>query len=216
MNSTLNSQNYIAKGNAPWFSNNWLDINKVISMNKLDSGTTVVCDGSVTDMTEMFRNCNELTSIDLSNFDASNVVYMSGMFYYCFRITALDLSNFDTSKVKDMGYMFYNCSNLTKLDLSSFDTSNVTEMSVMFSNCYELTTLDLSNFDTSNVKYMEGMFYNCTRLTTIKGVIDMKSCNDFNDMFKRCTKLKDVKIKNPPPDFEIISGLSKSQYTIVS
>ena len=190
MNSALKPQTYVAKGKAPWFSNNWLDINKVISMNKLDSGTTVVCDGSVTDTTEMFRNCNELTSIDLSNFDASNVVYMSGMFYYCFRITALDLSNFDTSKVKDMGYMFYNCSNLTKLDLSSFDTSNV--------------------------KYMEGMFYNCTRLTTIKGVIDMKSCNDFNDMFKRCTKLKDVKIKNPPQDFEIIGGLSKSQYTIVS
>ena len=183
-------QVFVAKGNAPWFSNNWLDINKVISMNKLDSETTVVCDGNVTDTTEMFHNCNELTSIDLSNFDTSNVVYMSGMFYYCFRITALDLSN--------------------------FDTSNVTEMPVMFSNCYELTTLDLSNFDTSNVKYMEGMFYNCTRLTTITGVIDMKSCNDFNDMFKRCTKLKDVKIKNPPPDFEIISGLSKSQYTIVS
>lgn len=50
MNSALKTQTYITKGNAPWFNNDWLDIDRVISMNKLDSGTTVVCDGSVTDM----------------------------------------------------------------------------------------------------------------------------------------------------------------------
>ena len=215
MNSALKTQTYVAKGDAPWFSNNWLDINKVISMNKLDSGTTVVCDGNVTNTTEMFSNCDELTSIDLSNFNTSKVVYMSGMFYYCFRITTLDLSNFDTSKVKFMNYMFYHCSDLTKLDLSNFDTSNVTGMSDMFGSCYNLTTLDLSNFDTSKVKDMECMFHNCPRLTTIKGIIDMKSCEEYRGMFKWCTKLKDVKIKNPPDNFEIISGLSKSQYTIV-
>ena len=157
-------QVFVAKGKAPWFSNNWLDINKVISMNKLDSGTTVVCDGSVTDTTEMFHNCNELTSIDLSNFDVSNVVYMSGMFYYCFRITALDLSNFDTS----------------------------------------------------NTVFMAWMFAGCEKLTTIKGVINMKSCEDCYNMFKNCPNLSGVKIKNPPSDFEAISGLSKSQYTVVS
>ena len=36
------------------------------------------------------------------------------------------------------------------------------------------------------------------------------------DMFDRCPKLRDVKIKNPPVDFEKYSRLSKSQYTVVS
>ena len=212
-------QVYVAKGKAPWFSNNWLDIDKVISMNKLDSGTTVICDGNVIDTTEMFRNCNELTSIDLSNFDASNVVYMSGMFYYCFRITALDLSNFDTSKVKDMGYMFYHCSNLTTLDLSSFDTSNVTEMIMMFEVCSKLTLLDISNFDTSNVTKMWRMFADCTSLTTIKGVINMKSCTNYDEIFYGCFNLKDVKIKNPPADtdwWKKAGFRSESQFTVVS
>ena len=44
----------------------------------------------------------------------------------------------------------------------------------------------------------------------------MKSCTDYKGMFAHCSKLKGVKIKNPPPDFESKTGLSSSQYTIVS
>ena len=44
----------------------------------------------------------------------------------------------------------------------------------------------------------------------------MKSCEYYEDMFYNCPKLKGVKIKNPPKDFEFLSGLSKSQYTVVS
>lgn len=111
--------------------------------------------------------------------------------------------------------MFWDCRNLTSIDLSGFDTSNVTDMRWMFNECYKLTTLDLSSFDTSKVKYMCAMFWGCNNLTTIKGVIDMKSCEFCDNMFKSCFNLKDVKIKNPPKYFERSSGLSESQYTIV-
>ena len=86
----------------------------------------------------------------------------------------------------------------------------------MFWECPKLTTIDLSNFDTSKVKDMHSMFDNCDSLTTIKGTIDMNSCVSYRDMFLNCPKLKGVKIKNPPADFESVSGLSKSQYTVVS
>ena len=169
----------------------------------------------VTDMSYMFINSN-LTSLDLSNFDTSNVTDMSRMFDGCPNLASLDLSNFNTSNVKDMTWMFENCANLVSLDLSNFNTSNVTEMGYMFDGCSNLTTLDLSDFDTSKVTYMNYMFFKCYNLTTIKGVIDMKSCTKYEGMFSNCPKLKDVKIKNPPADFESVSGLSKSQYTIVS
>ena len=141
---------------------------------------------------------------------------MSNMFNECSKLTSLYLSNFDTSKVENMDNMFGKCSSLTQLDLSNFNTSNVTNMSYMFNNCSKLTSLDLSNFNTSNVTDMGWMFYFCTNLTTIKGVIDMKSCTDYTNMFAHCSKLKGVKIKNPPKDFEFLSDLSSSQYTIVS
>ena len=240
----LKPQIYIAKGSAPWYTSStlWKDKDKVINTDESISGqATVTCKG-VTDMTTMFYGCSKLTSLDLSNFDTSNVTEMVGMlaecsglttlnvtnfdtskvinmnsmFSDCSKLTSLDVSNFNTSNVTDMGGMLAECSKLTSLDLSNFDTSNVTNMNGIFFYCSGLTSLDVSNFDTSNVTDMGSMFYNCGSLTTIKGVIDMKSCKDYRFMFAYCSKLKGVKIKNPPADFESKTGLSSSQYTIVS
>ena len=156
-------QIYVVKGKSPWYSIYW-DNCHVINIDGHTSGKAIVtCDGNITSTKVMFAVCRDLTSIDLS----------------------------------------------------SFDTSEVTTMCHMFEECNDLTKLNLSNFDTSKVKNMSYMFKNCYNLTTIKGVIDMKSCKWCTDMFKNCPKLKDVKIKNPPTEFnEHWVGLSKSQYTI--
>ena len=86
--------------------------------------------------------CSQNTSkVVFKDFDTSAVTNMNYMFKYCDRLTTLDLSNFDTSAVTFMGGMFDNCSKLTILDLSSFDTSSVTNMMYMFYNCTNLTTI---------------------------------------------------------------------------
>ncbi len=121
---------------------------------------------NVTTMRNMFYNCRELTSLDLSSFDTSNVTTMFTMFRDCRGLTSLDLSSFDTSNVTNMYYMFQDCRVLTSLDLSSFDTSNVTNMRNMFYYCNSLTSLDLSSFNTSNVTLMDNMFYYCNSITT--------------------------------------------------
>ena len=182
-------QVYVVKGKSPWYSKYWLDGHHVTSIDKSIPGQAIItCDGNAS---------------------------TKAMFAVCCDLTSIDLSRFDTSEVTTMGHMFEECNDLTKLNFSNFDTSKVTDMRWMFNNCCNLTTLDLSSFDTSKVKHMNAMFWGCSSLTTIKGVIDMKSCEYYGCMFLNCFKLKDVKIKNPPLNFEIISGLSKSQYTIV-
>ena len=90
------------------------------------------------------------------------------LFDGCSSLTTLDLSNFDTSEVTSMWSMFSGCSNLTTLNLSNFDTSKVTTMNDMFYECSNLTDLDLTNFNTSKVKGMERMFYNCENLSNLK------------------------------------------------
>ena len=145
----------------------------------------------------LFKNLTQVQSIDLSNFDTSNVTYMSDMFYNCSSLTSLDLSNFDTSKVTNMSYMFYNCSSLTSLDLSNFDTSNVTSMNHMFYECSSLTSLDLSNFNTSNVTEMYRMFDGCRSLTSL----DLSSFNtskvtNMSDMFYECSSLTSLDLSN--------------------
>ena len=119
-------------------------------------------------------------------------------------------------EVTDMILMFFDCPHITKLDVSNLNTSKVIYMNFMFDNCSKLTELDLSGFVTSKVTNMSYMFDNCSNLTTIKGVLDMKSCEYYENMFHNCPKLRGVKIKNPPVDFESVSGLSNSQYIVVS
>ena len=110
----------------------------------------------------MFYNCINITEIDLSHFDFSNVVSMDYMFSGCISLISINLSNINTinpseintGKVQDMSYLFSNCSSLISLDLSGFNTSNVNNMKYMFYNCRSLVSLDISNFITSKVKFI--------------------------------------------------------------
>ena len=140
----------------------------------------------------------------------------------CKKLTSIDTTGWDTSNITSMNSMFSSCNSLTTLDVSKFNTSKVTDMSYMFSDCRELTTLDISNWDTSNVTNMDNMFsvyFREMKLTTITGVIDMKSCTSYNNMFHNCPNLTGVKIKNPPSGITAtsgIGGLAAGKYEIVS
>ena len=158
---------------------------------------TLICDSGVTDISHLFAYCMNLTTLDVSNFDTSNVMYMQEMFYYCRSLTTLDVSNFDTSKVTNIADMFNSCQNLTTLNLSNFNTINVTSMSNMFYGCNSLTSLDLSNFNTSNLTQMAYMFYDCRNLTTL----DLSNFNTSKvyyivSMFSNCNSLTTVKVIN--------------------
>ena len=97
---------------------------------------------------------------EISTIDTSNVANMSNMFTNCSNLTSLDLSIFDTNNVTNMSYMFSACSSLTSLGLSSFNTSSVTNMSSMFRNCSKLTNLNISNFDFTKVISYSNIFDN--------------------------------------------------------
>ena len=177
----------------------------------------------VTSCAYMFYNCTDLISIDLSNFDTSNVSTMSNMFRLCRGITSIKFSSKDTpflnnisymfsncadlenvilggintSKVKDMRNVFNACSNLTEVDLSTFDTSSVTRMDNMFSSCSKLIEIDLSNFDTSNVTNMANMFNSASALTkaNISGFTSTRLTTNTYMFYN--TKLTALIIDNP-------------------
>lgn len=147
---------------------------------------------NATAMTQMFYGCNALTSLNLSSFNTNNVTTMYRMFYNCYALTSLDLSSFNTSNVTNMGSMFQNCNALTSLNLSSFNINNgITSMYRMFYGCYALTSLDLSSFNTSSVTSMGGMFYSCRALITIYVSLDfvVSQVTSSGTMFSNCPQL---------------------------
>ena len=113
----------------------------------------------------MFTNCN-LTTLDVSGFDTSNVTNIHRMFLNNSSLTALDVSGWDVSKVTDFEYMFCNCKKVATLDVSNWNPKSAQKMSATFYNCI-VTTLDVSKFDLSNLKSMDSIFGNCTQLTNI-------------------------------------------------
>ena len=60
------------------------------------------------------------------------------MFRDCNKLTYLNLSNFNTQNVTNMSYMFDGCNSLTNLNLLNFNTQNVTDMYEIFTNCNSL------------------------------------------------------------------------------
>ena len=119
------------------------------------------------------------------------------MFYNCQSLISLDVSNWDTSNVTSMRSMFRNCTSLTSLNVSNWNTSNVTDMYGMFWYCHDLTSLDVSNWNTSNVTYMYDMFYYCSSLTTVTGIIDMSKVSNYYGMLYNTSKLQSINIKLP-------------------
>ena len=134
---------------------------------------------NVTNMRSMFSN-SQATTLDVSNFDTSNVTYMNIMFGNS-QATTLDVSNFDTSNVTTMAQMFES-SQATTLDVSNFDTSKVTSMGSMF-QLSQATTLDVSNFDTSNVTNMSWMFYYSKATTLDVSNFDTSKVTNMGSMF---------------------------------
>ena len=133
----------------------------------------------VTDMVDMFCDCRDFSSLDVSGFNTGKVTDMSGMFYECISLKLLDVAKFNTANVKSMSNMFYNCQNLASLNVTNFNTANVTNMQGMFYSCPALTTIYASDkFVTTNVETGSNMFFNCIKL---KGFIDYKNNSDKTD-----------------------------------
>ena len=150
----------------------------------------------VTDMSYMFYWMSRLTALDVSNFDTSKATNMNKMFSRTDKLITLDLSNFDTSQVTDMSYMFDDADNLTTLDLSNFDTSKVTNMDHMFSNTYNLTTLDLSNFNTSKVTNMDSMFFTSGLTSLNLSSFNTSKVTNMDRMFSNTRKLITLDLSN--------------------
>ena len=177
-----------------------------------------------TDMSYLFWNAEYLISLDLSNFDTSNVTTMrymistdskyltsldistfnttkvtdmSSLFSGNSNLTSLDISNLDTRKVVELNSVFYALRNLTELDLSNFDTSNVVYMMQLFGRMEKIKSLDLSNFNTKKTEYITAMFQDCYELEEVNlSSFDTSKVVYFTDLFARCRSLKEIDISS--------------------
>ena len=159
----------------------------------------------VTNMKYMFKDCNKLTLLDVSNFNTSNVTNMNGMFRDCTKLkTIIGLNNFDVSKVTYMNMMFHNLPLITSLDLSSWNTdslvytTNDNENGGMFSYCSKLQSITFGEgWNTSQVTNMKYMFKDCNKLTSLDlSNFNTSNVTDMQYMFEDCNNLTSLDVSN--------------------
>ena len=144
-----------------------------------------------TTLSSFFKELKSLTSISgLENLNTTHVTDMSKMFYNCYNLSSLNLSQFNTGNVEKMNEMFYYCRELKSLDLSAFNTAKVNNMYRMFYYCF-VRTIDLSSFNTANVENMDEMFAGASLVVNIYTSESFKTdkLTTSNYMFYLCTKL---------------------------
>lgn len=122
----------------------------------------------VTDMGEMFAECEALTSVNVANFITSQVTSFEKMFYRCKSLTSINVSGFRTKNAINMNSMFSRCTALTSVDISRFTSSKCKNMGGMFYGCHSITSLDFSRFVTRQVECIGDIFYDCPNLRTVK------------------------------------------------
>lgn len=151
-------------------------------------------------MNEMFGQCSNLETLDLSHFNTENVGNMSNMFNGCTKLHDLNISSFNTENVTNMYGMFYGCSSLDSLDLSHFNTRNVRKdgMNYMFNGCSSLSSLDVSNFTTDKPSMqLDGLFKGCSSLQTLDlSSFDTGGASSVTDMFDGCSALRTIYVSN--------------------
>lgn len=147
----------------------------------------------VTTMSRMFYYCSNLTSINTSGWDLSEVTAIDYLFNECQKLTSIDVKDWDIRNVKYLIGVFYNCKSLQTIDVSGWDTTNVESISSLFQGCSGLTEIDITNFRTDKCTIFNSIFYSCSNLETIKfGEFYVGNARQMSYPFALCNKLKNV------------------------
>ena len=167
INQLFKEKNYIVnpRGNETLFhiyineSNNEFNRFYITPEDKVNK-IKVLIDYKIFSIYELFKDCDCLKEIKLTQFYRKGFNDLSKMFNGCSKLEKLDITLLKTTHVTNMSSMFNGCSSLSKINLKNFDTKNVTKMNFMFNGCTKLQEIyGLENFRTEKVINMEYMFW---------------------------------------------------------
>ena len=179
-----------------------------IHLSKNGSNTIeIIWDHLLTNLQFMFDHCQDIESIDFSNFDFSEITNMVYSFGYCCKLKYVNFVKGNATKLQNMGSLFEFRISLETMD-NFLNTFNVTNLSFLFLECTSLKSIDLSNLATLDTVYinMKYIFYDCKSLEIIDlsnfrfGFIRIDPNNkeqfygDYGNAFNNCFKLAYINI----------------------
>ena len=168
-------------------------------------------------MKYMFSNCPELISLDLSNWNVSNVLSMYQLFSEgTNKLSYLNLSNWDMVSCEDdidlsvlpnirtlemeNAKIYHNLRippSVINLNITNLDTTFCDDFERMFWNCSYLKEIDVSSFNTTNATTLYQMFGSCTQIEELDlSSFDTSNVTSMGYMFSNCINLKTLDLSN--------------------
>lgn len=128
--------------------------------------------------------------------------YSSNMFSGLTALTTVDLSNVDASLVTTAASMFEGCTNLTNVTFGTNCKFEIcSNVSGMFKDCEVLEALNINNFDINGsgnlLCNLQGMFSGCSALKTLDCPTNrrwVRFAANMSEMFQNCSSIKELHI----------------------
>ena len=142
---------------------------------------------------EMFKNCEDIESIDFLNYDMSSISVYNKMFEGCKSLKSIDLSFLKNAKVENINNMFSGCSDLKSLDWSHLDLSSVHTIENIFKDCINLESINFSYVNLENTQSLKNLFSDLTSLQSIDlSNINIPNLSNVESMFSNCQSLTSI------------------------
>ena len=144
----------------------------------------------------LFKNCENLISVDFSRIAYNYSAYLNNMFEGCTNLQYVNFNIKTNFRVKEAKFTFHNCISLVSLDLSKLNVSETTTFESFFEGCISLNSVNLNNWKFSTTyTYMTSMFKNCTSLKNLDlSMIKVEKIRYFDKMFSDCTSLESINL----------------------
>jgi surface protein len=125
-----------------------------VALVKLNAKGLIVSDTGISgtiSILQMFRECQSLSQLDISDWTTSDIHEANFAFYHCESLTELDLSTWDVECLRYISHMFDGCKSLSLLNLSNWsEIYRFSEDYHVFTGC---VSLELSNIIMENTAY---------------------------------------------------------------
>ena len=155
-------------------------------------------DNGVTHTGYMFKNCTSLVTIDMEDWDKTKLTNITSMFSGCSSLTTIKgVENLIGPKVQIGDYIFYKCSSLTEIDISGWD-NRIYDMRCMFGRCSSLTKIiGVEKLVTRYNGYIMDVFSDCSSLTEIDvSGWDVSNVVYGYSVFAGCSSLTELDLSN--------------------
>lgn len=141
----------------------------------------------------IFYGCTNLQHINLTGISIPQVQNVSGIYSGTNNLITCGISGLNTSNLTNFSGLFQGIGqNVTDIDLSTLDTSKAINMGNMLQDIPS-STIDVSNFNTSAVSNFSGIFTNCKNVTELNlSNWNMSSATSIAYMFQGCTNLTSI------------------------